>query len=176
MESLVSVRVRPLQITDASVLLDLYARNAEFLKPFDPPRADDFLTLEGQAREVTRSVEAAAVGAGQRFLITADEAPVGVLGISNIVEGPFRSANMGYWVDQAANGRGVATQAVALAASWAFEVRELHRLEAGTLVDNHASQRVLQKNRFSRIGVSRHYLHIGGAWRDHILFARTIED
>jgi ribosomal-protein-alanine N-acetyltransferase len=165
-----------LQIADAPILLDLYARNARFLKPFDPPRAADFLTLEGQMREVTRSVEAAAVGASQRFVIEAEGEPVGILGISNIVEGPFRSANTGYWVDEAANGRGVASQALAQAAGWAFDVRGLHRLEAGTLVDNHASQRVLQKNRFQKIGVSRHYLHIGGAWRDHILFARTVED
>jgi [ribosomal protein S5]-alanine N-acetyltransferase len=175
-ESLVSVRVQPLQVADAPVLLELYSRNEAFLAPFDPPRAPDFLTAEGQAREVARSVEAAAVGASQRFVILEGDVPVGVLGVSNIVEGAFRSANVGYWVDQSANGRGVATRAVEAAARWAFDVRGLHRLEAGTLVDNFASQRVLQKNRFQRIGVSPHYLHIGGTWRDHILFARTVED
>ena len=58
-----------------------------------------------------------------------------MLGISNIVEGPFRSANLGYWVarDTRAWHR---DPAVELATRWAFDDRGLHRLEAGTLVDN----------------------------------------
>jgi ribosomal-protein-alanine N-acetyltransferase len=51
----------------------------------------------------------------------------------------------------------------------------MHRLEAGTLVDNVASQRVLEKNGFERIGLARAYLRIAGAWRDHILFQRVAE-
>jgi ribosomal-protein-alanine N-acetyltransferase len=31
---------------------------------------------------------------------------------------------------------------------------------------------VLEKAGFERIGLARHYLHIAGAWRDHILFQR----
>ncbi len=99
-----------------------------------------------------------------------------MLGVSNIVEGAFRSANLGYWVAQDHNRRGIATQAVQLAVRWAFDERGLHRLEAGTLVDNLASQRVLERNRFARIGLSPRYLRIAGEWRDHILFARTAED
>ena len=175
-ESLVRVRLRPLQLADSAVLLELYSANREFLAPFDPPRAADFLTEQGQAREVAVSVEAALAGASQRFVIEAESEPVGVLGVSNIVEGAFRSANLGYWVAQGHNRRGIATQAVKLATRWAFDERGLHRLEAGTLVDNLASQRVLERNRFSRIGLSPRYLRIAGEWRDHILFARTAED
>jgi len=52
----------------------------------------------------------------------------------------------------------------------AFGELGLHRLEAGTLIDNLASQRVLEKNGFEAIGLARGYLHIGGEWRDHMLF------
>ena len=58
---------------------------------------------------------------------------------------------------------------------FAFGSGRLHRLQAATLVDNHASQRVLEKNAFERIGLARRYLHIGGDWRDHILFQRVAE-
>jgi [ribosomal protein S5]-alanine N-acetyltransferase len=57
----------------------------------------------------------------------------------------------------------------------AFGELALHRLEAGTLVDNLASQRVLQKNRFERYGLAKRYLFIAGEWRDHLLFERTAE-
>jgi len=75
-------------------------------------------------------------------------------------------------VAQARNGRGIATTAVKLVVREAFMVLGLHRVEAGTLVDNVASQRVLEKAGFERIGLARRYLHIAGAWRDHILFQR----
>ncbi len=58
----------------------------------------------------------------------------------------------------------------------AFGERGLHRLEAATRTDNIASQRVLEKNRFEPIGLARRYLHINGAWRDHVLFQRTNDD
>jgi ribosomal-protein-alanine N-acetyltransferase len=96
--------------------------------------------------------------------------------LSNIVRGAFQSANVGYWVDRARNGRGLATGALAAVVEEAFGTLGLHRLEAGTLVDNVASQRVLEKNRFELIGLARRYLHIGGDWRDHLLFQRTVDD
>jgi ribosomal-protein-alanine N-acetyltransferase len=43
-------------------------------------------------------------------------------------------------------------------------------------VDNVASQRVLEKNRFTRIGLAPRYLRIAGSWRDHVLLQRTVED
>jgi ribosomal-protein-alanine N-acetyltransferase len=169
------VTLRPVQISDGPILLDLYSANSDFLAPFDPPRAADFLTEAGQAREVALAVEAATVGTSHRFVIEADAEPVGILGVSNIVEGAFRSANLGYWVSQDHNGRGVATASVGLAVRWAFDTRGLHRLQAGTLLDNVRSQRVLEKNGFERIGISRNYLNIAGAWRDHILFGLTAD-
>lgn len=74
------------------------------------------------------------------------------------------------------NGRGLATRAVATIVEITFGELGLHRLEAGTLVDNIASQRVLERNRFTRIGVAPRYLCIAGAWRDHVLYQRTTED
>jgi ribosomal-protein-alanine N-acetyltransferase len=90
--------------------------------------------------------------------------------------GAFQSANVGYWVDAARRRRGLATAAVAEIARHAFQELGLHRLEAGTLVDNSASQRVLEKNGFTRIGIARGYLHVGGEWRDHVLFERLADD
>ena len=87
----------------------------------------------------------------------------------------FRSANLGYFVAREANGRGVATRAIGIALGEAFGRLGLHRVEAGTLTDNIASQRVLEKNGFERIGVARDYLRIAGVWRDHVLFQRLAE-
>lgn len=72
----------------------------------------------------------------------------------------------------ARNGRGVATAAVGATVELAFHQLQLHRLQAGTLVHNAASQRVLERNGFVRFGLAPGYLHIAGRWQDHVLFQR----
>ena len=52
----------------------------------------------------------------------------------------------------------------------AFDELGLHRVEAGTLVHNVGSQRVLERNGFVRFGLAPQYLRIAGRWQDHVLF------
>jgi [ribosomal protein S5]-alanine N-acetyltransferase len=175
-ESLVTVRLRALQVSDAQMLTDLYTANREFLAPFDPNRPPDFWTVDGQLRSLRQLERDRPADMGERFLIEVDGEPGGVISVSRVFRGPFQNAGIGYWVAQRLNGRGVATQAVRQVCEWGFGQAGLHRIEAATLVDNTASQTVLRRNRFTEIGMSPRYLHIAGTWRDHLLFARTIED
>jgi ribosomal-protein-alanine N-acetyltransferase len=163
--------IRPLRVEDAAELAALYRANREFLAPFEPPRPDEFFTVEGQAERL----ESRLGPETHRFAILDGEAIAGTINVSNVVQGAFRSANLGYFVDRACNGRGLATAAVGEVVGVAFGELELHRLEAGTLLDNVGSQRVLEKNGFERIGIARRYLFIGGDWRDHVLFQRVAD-
>ena len=52
----------------------------------------------------------------------------------------------------------------------------LHRLEAGTMVDNAASQAVLRRSGFREYGTAERFLFIRGEWRDHVLFQRILHD
>jgi [ribosomal protein S5]-alanine N-acetyltransferase len=160
--------VRPLRLTDAGELAALLIDNHEFLAPFEPVRDQRFFTTDGQQERIAEE-------AAKAFAIVADDLIVGTVTISNIVYGPFQSANLGYWVAERLGGRGLATRAVAEVVGIAFGQLGLHRLEAATLVDNRPSQRVLEKNRFDRIGLARRYLEIAGEWRDHLLFQRTAD-
>ena len=80
---------------------------------------------------------------------------------------------MGYWVNEADNGRGIATAAVRDAVAYAFDELGLHRVQAGTLRDNLRSQRVLVHNGFVSFGVAPAYLKIAGQWQDHVLFQKV---
>ncbi|MFD1930434.1 MULTISPECIES: GNAT family N-acetyltransferase [Nonomuraea] len=64
-------------------------------------------------------------------------------------------AMVGYSLRRAYRGRGFMTRSVRLLADWAFSHTALHRLVAGTDVDNEASQQVLRRAGFSREGVQR---------------------
>ena len=165
-----------MRVEDAADLVRIYAENRPFLAPFDPPRSEEFFTQQGQRLELEQSVAQAAIGARFRYVILDGDECVGMISISNIVRGPFQSGNLGYWVVEKHNGRGVGTRAVALVLEAAFRDHGMHRLEAGTLLDNMASQRVLRKNGFQEIGVAPRYLFIGGEWRDHRLFQRLSDD
>jgi len=162
------VTIRPLNSEDAGELAALLVANREFLAPFEPDRDESFYTVEAQ-RERIENLETA------DFAILDGSRIAGALTLSNLVRGPLQSANLGYWVAQADNRRGLATRAVAEAIEIAFGDLGLHRLEAGTQVDNLASRRVLEKNGFEPIGLARNYLYIAGEWRDHLLFQRTID-
>ena len=155
--------IRPLTVHDAGELAALLVENRAFLAPFEPPRDERFYTIDGQLERIERENKHA-------FAILDEERIAGTATLSRVIHGPLQSANLGYWVAERANGRGLATKAVGALIPIAFGELGLHRLEAGTLTDNLASQRVLEKNGFERIGLARGYLHIGGAWRDHILF------
>jgi len=137
---------------------------------------DGLYTQAAQRRELTARERDRSVDPLERFLIQADGEASGVISVSRISRGPFQNAGLGYWITEPMNGRGIATRAVGLVCEWGFGPAGFHRLEAATLVDNTASQTVLRRNNFTEIGLSPKYLFINGAWRDHILFARTLED
>jgi ribosomal-protein-alanine N-acetyltransferase len=160
--------IRRLVPDDAPEVARLLVANMSFLAPFEPERAEDFWSSEGQRSRIEK--------AEHLYAILDADVIAGTVALSNVALGPFQSAHLGYWVDERRNGRGLATRAVAELVDRSFAKLGLHRLEAATLVDNVASQRVLEKNRFSRIGVAPRYLRIAGAWRDHVLFQRTVED
>jgi ribosomal-protein-alanine N-acetyltransferase len=166
----------PLRPDHAAELAALLAAERAFLAPYEPDRPASFTTEAGQRERIATALERHERDAEYRWVIVDDGAIAGEIGLSNVVRGPLQSANVGYWVARARNGRGLATAALCDAACWAFETGLLHRLEAGTLLENVRSQHVLARAGFTPIGISPRHLRIAGAWRDHALFARTVED
>ncbi|HVS85832.1 MAG TPA: GNAT family protein [Gaiellaceae bacterium] len=164
--------IRPFVPEDAEELTALLVANREAFEPVTPDRPEDWYTLPFQRRRLEGFLEQE----GWFFAILDGDEIAGSLNIGDVVGGAVQLANLGYWVDRARYGRGLATRAVAEACAFAFGEAGLHRLEAGTLPDNVASQRVLEKNGFTRFGVARGLVRIGGEWRDHVLFERLATD
>lgn len=168
-------RLRPLRAEDASALAAAYVRNREHLAPYDPLRDESFYTDEGMARAVEAQLRAIGHGQVDAWTLWYDGQVVGRLNLTNIVRGVLQSANVGYWVDHEHTGRGLATAAVDSAVVRARQLR-LHRLEAGTLVHNERSQRVLLRCGFELYGEAPEYLFIAGRWQDHRLYQRILHD
>ncbi|MBB2942129.1 ribosomal-protein-alanine N-acetyltransferase [Actinoplanes lutulentus] len=164
--------IRPVTIEDAGALAGLLTVNRAYLAPWDPIRDESYYTEAGQLKIISDTLRA---GNTYPYVIVEDGKIVGRVNLNNVVRGPFLSASLGYWVGESTAGRGVATAAVTAAVKKAFTEHGLHRVEAGTLTHNVRSQRVLERNGFTRFGVAPRYLKIAGEWQDHILFQRLNE-
>ncbi|MFJ2246501.1 GNAT family N-acetyltransferase [Streptomyces sp. NPDC087862] len=171
------VRLRPVTPADAASLADSLTRSRAYMQPWEPVRPESFYTEQGQRDRLAGLLADRDAGRCMSWVL-ADEADraIGGFNLNGIVLGPFRSGTLGYWTDVEYAGRGLATAAVRRICEVARDGLRLHRVEAGTVVDNAASQRVLAKCGFEQFGMAPRYLHINGEWRDHRLFQRILHD
>jgi ribosomal-protein-alanine N-acetyltransferase len=164
-------RCRLIEPYDAPALAGLLRVNREFLAPWEPARTEAYFTNEGQQAVIAAALAEHAQGRSLPYVIADDHGRLlGRITLSGIVRGSFLSCSVGYWVSQEANGRGLATSALAEVVDVAFGELGLHRIQAETLLGNFGSQRVLERNGFARIGMAPAYLKIAGRWQDMILF------
>ncbi|WP_428506041.1 GNAT family N-acetyltransferase [Roseateles sp.] len=149
-------------------------RNREHLAPWDPPQPADFLEPEFVRARLQQGADEFAAGTALRYWFARREAPallIGQVGVSQLARGPFQNASLGYSLDARAQGQGLMHEALQAVIAELFGPRvHLHRLQAAVRPENRRSRAVLQRLGFSPIGLSRRYLFINGAWRDHELF------
>lgn len=169
--------LRPLTYGDAAAWREVRARNRAWLQPWDatlppgvPPGPRSFRGL------VWRMKRIAAAGQGLPFAIEVDGAFAGQVTVSNVVRGSAQLANLGYWIDEAVAGRGLMPRAVAVVIDHCFTAAALHRIEIAVRPENSNSLRVVEKLGLHEVGFAPHFLHIDGAWRDHRIFAVTVEE
>ena len=137
----------------APLALDYYERNTEHLERWDPPRPEGFLSLVFWEDRLRRSRREFADGLAVRLFVQERGEPgriIGSLNITNMVRGAFQSANVGYSMDGAMQGRGYMTEALKEGVRFAFQDLGLHRLMAGYMPSNAASASVLRKVGFEK--------------------------
>jgi ribosomal-protein-alanine N-acetyltransferase len=167
--------IKELRRGDGVALAAAFRRNREHLAPTDPARPDGFYTDAGQEAEVGRNLMLTEQGHSYVWLLWCGDLVVGRIMLTNIVRLALQSGTVGYWIDHEHLRRGLAKAAVEHVAREAVALG-LHRLEAGTMTDNVASQRVLRGSGFTEIGVAERLLFVRGEWRDHVLFQRILHD
>ena len=116
------------------------------------------------------------LGSGYGFGIFVGERFGGEVTLSSIQRGPFQSAYIGYWVDEALAGRGFVPEAVVVTLRFAFEAISLHHVEISIIPRNTSSRRVVEKLGIRAEGIAERFLEIDGVWEDHIRYAITAEE
>jgi ribosomal-protein-alanine N-acetyltransferase len=173
------VALRPVRVKDAAVWRDTRVRNAAWLRAWEPtnPETPLYRSSLGPYVSMARTMRREArQGLTVPWVVTYGGRFAGQLTVGSIVWGSARSAQVGYWIDEAFAGRGITPTALAMAMDHCFFVIGLHRVEATIRPENHASRRVVEKLGFREEGLRRRSLHIDGAWRDHLSYAMTAEE
>lgn len=172
-----ALQLRPLSRRDASSWRRLHEANRAWLQPWEAtvPRGSQH-TPQTFGRLVRALRQQAREGRALPFAICYEGAMVGQLTVAGITWGSARWAQIGYWIAQSHAGRGLTTLAVAMVVDHCLSAVGLHRIEIAIRPENAASLRVVEKLGFTKVGLAPAYLHIDGAWRDHLLFAITVEE
>ena len=173
------VTLRPVRRRDGRQWSALRLDEQAYLEPWEP-------TVEGHWHENNSSRawpglhsqlrRFARAGATIPAVIELDGRFCGQLTVGGIVRGALHSGWIGYWVGRPFVGGGVATAALALGVDHALGPGALHRVDATVRPENEASRVVLERCGFRQEGLLKRYLHVDGAWRDHLLVARTREE
>ncbi|GAA2505264.1 ribosomal-protein-alanine N-acetyltransferase [Winogradskya humida] len=179
-----AVLLRPYRRSDARAWSEVRIANQAWLSPWEsaPPGPWAEMNSARAYLYVYRDMKrAASRGDSMPFAVClrgddGKERLVGHLNLGSIVRRAFSSAYAGYWVDSRVAGRGVVPTALALAVDHAFGPGGLHRVEVNIRPENVPSRRVVEKLGFREEAYHPRYMHIDGAWRDHLGYAMTNEE
>lgn len=167
------VFIRFLEDKDAEALLDIHLRNGEFFQEHSPTFGDDFYTLDSKSKSIKDAVKQREEDKEYSFGIFLKDSGklIGEVSLFHIFRGALQRCLIGYSLDKQYNGKGYATEAVSLAVDFAFKELKLHRIDAGVMLNNIGSMRLLEKVGFHREGIEQKGVKINGQWEDHQIFA-----
>jgi ribosomal-protein-alanine N-acetyltransferase len=174
------ITLRPLTVADFPQWQDVRRRSHDWLvkwEPRRPPGAPDVVdSRSGFAARCRARDRERQLGTGYGFGIFVDHRLCGEINVNGVQRGPFQSAYVGYWIDEACAGHGYTPEAVVVLCRHAFEDLGLHRLQIAIIPRNTSSRRVVEKLGIRDEGVAVRYLEINGKWEDHIRYAITSEE
>ena len=166
--------LRILAATDAVELFALVERNRERLGEYLPwvhwthqvSDVEGFLETAGEQHESGRGFHGGIVIDG-RLAGCAGMHPIDTI---------HRNVALGYWIDQAAEGKGLVTRATAELVRICFTDYNLHRVEIRCAEGNARSRAVAQRLGFREEGVLQGVELINGRWHNLRVFGRLASD
>jgi len=129
--------------------------------------------LEDQKRKLRHLIAQMQNGNGAYFIILFGKEKVGILDLYKIDRKNKRAA-IGYGLDKNYWGKGIATTALKKALLYAKEKEKIHALSAYVHPKNTASQKVLKKSGFKKVGTLKDYDFENGKYKDQALYWKIL--
>jgi ribosomal-protein-alanine N-acetyltransferase len=114
-------------------------------------------------------LERMALPANHGFLICRRDtaAIVGVINLTNVIQGFFQCGFIGYYAFAGHERQGLMQAGLKAMVRHAFKTMKLHRMEANIQPGNAGSIALAASCGFKKEGFSPRYLKVRGRWRDH---------
>lgn len=162
------LELRPLNLRDARVLFALVEANRDRLRRWLPwPDANQ--TLADSRAYILWMRAQARAGLGQAFGLWSKDQLLGVAGF-NWIDGANRSAAIGYWLAQEAEGCGLMTAAVSALLRHGFRSLKLNRIEIRVGVRNRRSRAIPKRLGFRHEGTLRQAEQLADRLVDHAVY------
>lgn len=158
-------------------ILQYYVDNQEHLRPWEPIRSPEFLTTEYWTNSIQRAHDEWNEEKTLRLHLYLKETDqlIGTATFSHLERGPFQNCRLGASMAERFQGKGYMTEALSAAIQYVFKELNYHRIEAGHMLNNKGSGRVLEKLGFTLIGISEKHVCINGKWEDHTVMSLVNE-
>jgi len=161
--------LRPLKLRDAKALFTLVEANRPRLGRWLPWPATN-LCVQDSRTYILRVRTLARSGLGQSFGLWWQDRLVGIAGFVWI-DAAHRSAAIGYWLAQEAEGHGLMTAAVRALLRHGFRTLKLNRIEIRAGVRNHRSRAIPRRLGFRHEGTLRQAERLGDRFVDHAVYS-----
>jgi ribosomal-protein-serine acetyltransferase len=161
--------LRLVSMGDAEMLFALVDANRVYLRQWLPWVAGT-THLDHTKRWIEGALRQYATNDGFEAGICLDGQIVGILGL-NRINWANRSANIGYWLGEAFQGRGIVSMACQAVTSYAFSALNLNRVEIRAATMNHRSRAIPKRLNFEHEGTLREAEWLGDRFVDHEVYA-----
>ncbi len=162
------ITLRPWRLEDAAALAGIL-NNPDILKNLRD--GVPYPYTEEDAAEYIKAMRAADPHSVFAYAVCANGRPVGSITAFRGQNIHFRTAELGYYLDQAYWGKGIMTKGVKMLCRALFAESDLLRIYAEPFSENTASRRVLEKAGFTCEGIMKYGAVKDGTVRDMALYA-----
>lgn len=133
-----------------------------------------FESIEDAKKEIRHFIHEAKRGNIFYFAVLKGKETIGILDLYKISK-KDRKASIGYGLMPSQWGKGYGSETCKLGIEYAKKKLKLHSLEATADPNNKASQRVLEKNGFVKLGRAKDYYFDRGKFIDRELYWKILE-
>ncbi len=161
----INIKLRPFDSSDRKCLAEL-ANNKKIWDnlrdampyPYSEKDAEDFIKMCLSKNPMTF------------FAIECNGELVGSIALALKTDVYRKSAEIGYWIGEPYWGKGIATTAIGLIVDFGFKNLDIVRIDIGIYDYNRASQRILEKNGFTKEAIFKKAVFKNGKFCDKVRY------
>ena len=165
--------LRPVVASDADHLYRMIEADRTYLEEW-LPWVESIRTRDDEREWVERMAHVGDDDREQPYAIEYDGVVVGGIGIT--VEPMNHAGEIGYWLAEAMQGKGIVTRACRALVDHAFQSRGLHRIFIRTDPENGRSRAIPERLGFVQEGTQRESLYANGGYRDAIVYSMLVSE